>query len=157
MIKVSRAQIRDMPHIVRLDTQTQEFALDVDEAKSWFLASGKVPLLAILSNREVGFALTTFNKDKDVATIERIGTHPKFRRVGVGRKIVERVALEVVTENIGKVQMIVPSYIVDDMQDPWNIEQWLWKLGFKAVGTLTGHFHRYNQDYDGYIFQRMKP
>jgi GNAT superfamily N-acetyltransferase len=146
-----------MPHVVRLDTQTQEFALDVDEAKSWFLTSGKVPLLATLSNREVGFALIMFNIDKSILTIERVGVHPKFRRVGIGRKIVERAALEAHTEGDGKVQMIVPSYIVDDQQDPWNIEQWLWKVGFKATGVASEHFHRYNQYYDGYIFQRMKP
>jgi GNAT superfamily N-acetyltransferase len=156
MIEVTEAQIRDMPHVVRLDNQTQEFALEVDEAKEWFTAKGKTPYLARLSGREVGFALVIFNKDKSAATIERIGTHPKFRQVGIGRRIVERVAMTAVMDKVDKVQMIVPSYVIDDKEDPWNIEQWLWKLSFKATGSVTDYFHRYNKDYDGYIFQRMK-
>ena len=156
MIEVCKAQIRDMPHIVRLDTQTQEFALDVDEAKKWSTVEGKAPYIARLGGREVGFALAEINKS-GTCIIDRVGTHPKFRRVGIGRKIVERVVLESVTENANKVITIVPSYIVDDMKDPWNIEQWLWKLGFKATGTSPDHFRRYNRDYDGYVFQRMDP
>ncbi len=154
---VHRGQIRDMPHVVRLDTQTQEFALDVDEAKAWFTTEDRTPYIAKLSGREVGFALAMLYESKDTVLIDRVGTHPSFRRLGVGRRLVEHVVLEATTKNIGKVQMIVPSYIIDDMQDPWNIEQWLWKIGFKAKESVTDHFHRYNRDYDGYIFQRMKP
>jgi GNAT superfamily N-acetyltransferase len=161
MIEVCKAMIRDMPHIVRLDTQTQEFALDVDEAKKWFTKEGKSPYLARLGGREVGFALAAFIGSngfkgfQHTVLIDRIGVHPMFRRTGVGRKIIERITLEALTEDISKVQMIVPSYVVDDKEDPWNIEQWLWKLGFKAVGTISDHFHLYNRDYDGYTFQRM--
>jgi GNAT superfamily N-acetyltransferase len=155
MIEVCEAQIRDMPHVVRLDTQTQEFALDVDEAKKWFTEDGRTPYIARLSGREVGFAMAQVNKS-GTCIIARIGVHLKFRRVGIGRKIVERITLEAATENIGTVNMIVPSYIIDDMEDPWNIEQWLWKLGFKATGVITDHFRRYNRNYDGYAFQRMK-
>jgi len=157
MIEVCKALFRDMPHVTRLDTQTQEFHMDVDEVKEWFTGVGRAPYIARLSGREVGFALAMFDKSKDTVIIDRIGSHPSFRRVGIGRKLVERIVLEANTENIGKVQMIVPSYIIDDMQDPWNIEQWLWKLGFKALGTLPDPLRRYNRDYDAYIFQRMKP
>ena len=157
MIEVRKAQIRDMPHVVRLDNQTQEFASDVDNAKQWFTKEGVAPYLARLGGREVGFAVAWFDKPKNMAVIDRIGTHPKFRRVGVGRKIVERVVLEATTENIDEILMIVPSYIIDDKEDPWNIEQWLWKLGFKAMRVISDHFHRYNRNYDGYTFKRMKP
>lgn len=157
MIEVCKAPLRDMPHTVRLDVQTQEFALDVDEAKKWFTKDDRAPYIARLGGREVGFALVTFDTSKGTAIIDRVGTHPKFRRVGIGRKLVERIVLEATTEGIGKVQMLVPSYIIDDIQDPWNIEQWLWKLGFKATVTAPDHFRRYNRNYDGYIFQRMKP
>jgi GNAT superfamily N-acetyltransferase len=109
-----------------------------------------------LGGREVGFALAEMNMSGSYI-IDRVGVHPKFRRVGIGRKIIERITLEAATENINKVIAIVPSYIIDDNEDPWNIEQWLWKLGFKAGKVITDHFHRYNQDYDGYLFQRMKP
>ena len=155
MIEVSLAQIRDMPHVVRLDNQTQEFALDVDEAKKWFTDKTRTPYIARLGGREVGFALARAVKS-EAYTIARIGVHPMFRRVGVGRKIVERVVLEATTNDVSKVVTVVPSYVIDDMQDPWNIEQWLWKLGFKATKVIPDHFHRYNQDYDGYIFQRMR-
>ena len=154
MIEVCEAQIRDMPHIVRLDVQTQEFALDVDEVKKWFTEDGKSSYIARLSGREVGFALARAIKS-EAYTITRIGVHPKFRRVGIGRKIVERVVLEATTNDVSKVVTVVPSYVIDDMQDPWNIEQWLWKLGFKATRVIPDHFHRYSQHYDGYIFQRM--
>jgi N-acetylglutamate synthase-like GNAT family acetyltransferase len=155
MIEVRKAQIRDMPHVVRLDNQTQEFALCVEEAKKWFTTTGEVAYVARLGNREVGFALAASKKSRTL--IDRVGVHPKFRQVGIGRKIIERITLEAATENIGKVNVIVPSYVIDDKEDPWNIEQWLWKVGFKATGVITGHFHRYNQDYDGYAFERMKP
>ena len=155
MIEVREAQIRDMPHVVRLDNQTQEFALDVDEAKQWFTDKTRTPYIARLSGREVGFALIRVIKS-EAYSIARIGVHPMFRRVGVGRKIVEHVVLEATTNDVSKVVTVVPSYVVDDKEDPWNIEHWLWKVGFKATGSASGHFHRYNQYYDGYIFQRMR-
>jgi ribosomal protein S18 acetylase RimI-like enzyme len=157
MIKAYKGQFCDMPHITRLDIQTQEFALDVDGVKQYFTVTNKASYVAQLGGREVGFALVTCNESKGTVFIDRIGAHPSFRRVGVGRKIVERIATEAATKKIDKIQTIVPSYVVDDMEDPWNIEQWLWKLGFKAVKTISDHFHRYNRDYDGYIFERMKP
>jgi len=157
MIEVCKAPLRDMPHIVRLDNQTQEFALDVGGIKEWFTEKELTPYIARLSSREVGFALAMIDKPKDMIYIARVGVHPKFRRVGIGRKIVERITLEAATENIGEVNMIVPSYTVDDTTDPWNVEQWLWKLGFKATKVVPDLFHRYNRDYDGYTFQRMNP
>jgi len=156
MIRVYKGMLRDMPHVTNLDVQTQEFALDAEEVKQWFIQIGKAVYLAQLGKREVGFALMTYDKEKGTAFIDRVGTHPSFRQAGVGRRLVERVVLEATTESAKKVQMIVPNYAIDDKEDPWNIEQWLWKLGFKAVGVLTDHFHRYGRDYDGYVFERMK-
>jgi len=53
------------------------------------------------------------------------------------------------------VAMFIPCYLVEDKEDPWCVEEWLWKLNFKAVGTVRDGVRRYNKDFDLHIFERM--
>jgi GNAT superfamily N-acetyltransferase len=149
MIQVFVAQIKDMGSVTSLNFQTQEFPLDVEELRPYFFDSTKRAILAKISTKHIAFACVSM-KD-GITTIDAIGTHPQFRKHGVATLIVNKAEL-IVKGN--RVRILVPDYQVDDRTDPWNIEQWLWKAGFKAVGSKPGCI-RYNHDYDYYIFERL--
>lgn len=157
MIKVERAHVRDMGHVTSLELHTQEYPKSTEEMKSYCMpvaGSGKQAYLALITSKQVGHALVDFNKTLKYCMIESIGVHPSFRKAGIGRKLVEKISIDAYVDGL-PVRIAVASYLVDDLEDPWNIEQWLWKLGFKAVGVGDECF-RYGKLYDFYIFERIK-
>jgi len=160
MIRAYSASFADMGAVTELDWRTQEFVLGSENIKQFFLTGTRGAFLAKLSTKHVGFACATFDQFVDdkpaggIVHINAIGTHREFRRHGIATKIIERI--DVVSRNADepfhRMQMLVPVYQVDDMQDPWNIEQWLWKVGFKAIKSVPGCPHYGGCDY--YLFQR---
>lgn len=150
MIQAFVAQIKDMGSVTSLNFQTQEFPLEVEEVKSYLFDSNKNAILAKISTKYIAFACVTIKEG--VTTIDAIGTHPQFRRHGIATLLVNKA--ELIASKLNRLRILVPSYQVEDKSDPWNIEQWLWKAGFKAAGTQPG-CRRYNHDYDYYIFERL--
>jgi ribosomal protein S18 acetylase RimI-like enzyme len=158
MIRVEETHIRDMGHLTSMEIRAQEFAKTSDDIKKYFMdpyGTGMQAYLARIGGKVVGYALTDFDKDAQTCWITSIGTHPNFRKAGVSRKIVDHVANAAAPSNL-IVKMEVASYLIDDKEDPWNIEHWLWKLGFKATGTLENGFTRYGKKWDSYTFERLK-
>jgi hypothetical protein len=156
MMQSFKVQFRDMAHVTNLNLHTQEFPFDAKQVKEYFMSHNCNPYLCKVGARHVGFALATFDKFTDAVTLDLIGSRSAFRRVHVGTNLVERICVEGHTEGFKLLRMLVPSYLVDDMQDPWNIEGWLWKLNFKATKTVPGCY-RYGKDYEYYHFERRIP
>jgi GNAT superfamily N-acetyltransferase len=154
MIHTFVAQFRDMGAVTSLNFQTMEFPLEVEEIKSYLLEDEvKSVLLAKVSTKHIAFACVSIDRLAGVTVIDAIGTHPQFRKNGVATLLVNKADLLV---KGNKTRILVPSYQIEDKEDPWNIEQWLWKAGFKANVTVPG-CHRYNRDYDYYVFERLSP
>jgi len=72
----------------------------------------------------------------------------------VSRRLLNEIVELSVKRDMVKIQMLVPSYTVDDMNDPWNIAGWLLKTDFKAAGIIADGCRRYNRDYDYYVFEK---
>lgn len=154
MIRVELAQARDMGRVTSSELHTQEYPKSIEEMKEYCLAvigSEKQSYLAYIATKAVGHAFVSYSK-KD-CMIESIGVHTSFRKSGVGRAIVDKITEDANKRNYG-VKIMVASYAIDDLQDPWCIDHWLWKLGFKAVGVGDVCF-RYGKNYDYYIFERL--
>jgi GNAT superfamily N-acetyltransferase len=143
-----------MGHVTELDWRTQEFAHDTSEMKAYFLTADRCAYLAQVASRKIGFALVYFDKFNDVVSLDTIGVHREFRKNGVGRKLVDRIGLEAHTEGFRTIQMLVPTYLIEDKEDPWNIEQAVWKWNFKSVGEDKESCARYGRLWDQYIFER---
>jgi len=155
MIRVFRAERRDMAHITNLDLMTQEFAMDMDVAKSYFTCKSGAAYLSQVGGKSIAYATAMFDQFTNTVTIESIGTHPEFRRVGVSRKLLDKISLAAHAGGLRKVAMSLPCYLVEDKEDPWYIEEWLWKLNFKAIGSVRDGIRRYNKNFDLHIFERM--
>jgi len=156
MIRVEIAQARDMGHVTSLELHTQEYPKSIEEMKEYCLSvvgCEKQAYLAYISTKAVGHTLVTFSKKTQDCIIESIGVHPSFRKSGVGKAIVDKITEDANKRDYG-VKIKVASYAVDDLQDPWCIEHWLWKLGFKAI-SVGGECFRYGKNYDYYIFERL--
>jgi ribosomal protein S18 acetylase RimI-like enzyme len=132
MIKVSKVGIRDMGHVTTLEVAIQEFPLLIDELKTYFVDDNKAAYAAHIGSKTVGYVLVTLNKD--VMTINSVGVHPKFRRAGIGSRLIRELGFvaQVEVEVVKTIRMFVASYLIEDKEDPWNIEQWLWRTEFKT-------------------------
>jgi len=155
MIRVELAQARAMGSVATLELRTQEYPKLTEEIKEYCLDidGEKQAYYARIAVKAVGHAFVVFDDEAQTCTIESIGVLPEFRKTGVGRALVDKITKD--TEDLDySVKIRVASYAVTDTEDPWCIEQWLWKLGFKATGT-DGVCFRYGQDYDIYLFERI--
>lgn len=153
MIQVEKCFFKDLGKITGLEIKTQEFPFTIDEIKPYALEKSKDAYLAKAAQKVVGHALVSWDEFKRVATIDSIGAHPDFRAAGVGTRIAKYVATQAYAQDMHTLRMWVPSYAVEDSEDPWNIQHWLWKIGLKATGTKPGCF-RYGKEYDWYCFER---
>lgn len=154
MIRIERCMFKDLGHLAAGEVATQEYPLLTDEIKPYVMEKGKEGYLAKVSARVVGHALATFDKSKSYAILDSIGVNPKFRGAGVGTKLVTHIMMSANVEGFDKVHIYVPNYAIEDKDDPWNIEHWLWRNHFKAVGVKPGCW-RYGREYDWYIFERL--
>lgn len=153
MIRFETALFKDLGHITNLEIKAQEYPFTIDEIKPYALEKSKEAYLARAANKYVGTALVSWDEFKRVATIDSIGVHPEFRAVGVGTRLLKHITTQAYAKDMHTLRIWVPSYAVEDHEDPWNIRKWLEKNGLKAAGTKPGCF-RYGHDYDWYRFER---
>jgi len=154
MIKIERGLFKDLGHLVNGEIACQEYPMLTDEVKPYVMEKEREGYLAKISGRFVGYALCTFDQRNDFVTVDSIGVMPKFRMAGIGKRIITKVCMEANADSFGAVRLLAPSYTIEDKEDPWNIEHWLWKNNFKAVGVQEGCW-RYGRNYDWYIFERI--
>jgi N-acetylglutamate synthase-like GNAT family acetyltransferase len=145
----------DMGHVVGMELRTQEYPMLSNDVRPYFTEAMRQVYVADIQNRLIGYLMMNFLKDKSVAVIDSIGVLPLFRNKGVGKKLVDHASTAALANTVQDIRMYVPSYVVDDMSDPWNIDHWLWKIGFKAVGVVHAACFRYGYHYDYYIFERL--
>lgn len=156
MIRVEKCLFKDMGHLTNMEIATQEFALTQDEVKPYVMDKGKDAWLAKVGTRVVGYVLATLDEKDNVVILDSIGVHPNFRKVGVGKRLVEHLSLQAHAAGHSKVITFVADYLIEDKDDPWNIEHWLWRMGFKAAGVMHNECFRYGRYCDLYIFERQK-
>jgi len=163
MIQTFKAQFRDMPYVTLLEAQTQEFSIGAEGVKAVFMGTTSAAYLAKVAKKHIGYAIVKFDQfegeGKGAGTIwlNSIGTHREFLKLDVSRKLVDKVALEAHNHAsyFPSMKIVLPSYVIEDKDDPWNVEEWLWKLGFKAVGTKPDAISRYNQLFEAYTFEKV--
>ena len=154
MIRVEQCLFKDMGHLTNMEIATQEFPYMQDEVKPYVMDKVKDAFIAKVGARVVGYILVTY--EKDIALVDSIGVHPNFRKVGVSRKLFAHLWAKAYSNGISTIQILVADYLIEDKEDPWNLEEWLWKLGFKAVGVKSAEWYRYGRHTDVYIFERLK-
>jgi ribosomal protein S18 acetylase RimI-like enzyme len=153
MIKIRQGLEMDLGMVTLMETRAKEFPLSLPGVRKFIEEDYKEILIAFIGHRAVGYALIETNKIAGVLEIKSIGVLPEFQRKGVGATLICDLRSLAVVDLINTLRIKVPSYTVEDQDDPWNVEHWLWKMEFKAVGLEPGCF-RYGNEYDWYIFER---
>jgi GNAT superfamily N-acetyltransferase len=157
MIKVDKAMLRDMPHITTLEIKSQEFPIQPEDIKDIIGDIDREIYVAVLGKSIVGMCVVRFNrfeKGSREALIERISTHPNFRRVGVSKAVLTKLVAVAWADGANCIRIRVPEYKVSP-GDPDDIEQWLWKAGFKSGKMFRDWYVRYGRKYDAYEFTRV--
>ena len=152
MIHFRKGILRDLSTLVHLELTAQEFPLSADQIKTFLETQNQSADIAVVASRAVGYTLSFDDKKADEVIVNSIGVLPEFRRVGVGTKLITNLANPQHGPPV-RLRIEVPSYTVEDLYDTYNLEHWLWKTGFKAVGTRPGCW-RYGKNYDWYKFVR---
>jgi GNAT superfamily N-acetyltransferase len=138
-----------------MEIATQEYPLLIDDVRVFFTDDMKQVFIAEIRATKIGYILMDFDRREPIVRVASVGVLPKFRHHGVGSKLMEHACTQAYAGDVRDIRINVPSYQVDDLNDPWNIDHWLWKVGFKAIGVKHGECFRYGRDYDYYVFQRL--
>jgi N-acetylglutamate synthase-like GNAT family acetyltransferase len=155
MIHVERALMKDLGHATNIEIKSQEFPLLLDVAKAYIEDSDKEICLARIGNRRVGVAFVRMDKIDKCLVIGHLAVLPEFRHNNVSNQLMKYLCKLAWLEEIPKLRIYVPSYKIDDLEDPWNIRDWLYKQGFKATGVTHNDCKRYGKEYDTYQFERV--
>ena len=168
MIKVEATGIKDLASIHRMEVLGQEFPFDSGLISTYLMGEGrKFAYVATISSRPVGSILGHADRDdpNDVGiVIDHLTVHPLFRNNGVSRKLLKRlnddsrkidIAKDGAHLKVRAMRLLVPSYLVDDKDDPLNIENWLWKMGFKAISSGDHGCFRYCKNWESYVFEKL--
>lgn len=153
MIKIEKGLFRDMGHVVTNEVQGKEYPLGSDTVKIFYTDESRYVLLARISDRIVGHALVSENTLEGICNLFSLVVHPLYRGLGVGRNLVNGL-INTCDERLKVVRCYVPSYQIEDMEDPYNIKGWLEKTGFEATGIRNEDCFRYGKYYDMYVFER---
>lgn len=155
MIKVREALMRDLGHICNLEVKTQEYPYLTDVIKIFLDSADQKGFVASISDRIVGSALINNNVPDESCTIHRISILPNYQGIGVSKEILKHISEQAKkVKGIKKLRMHIPSYYVDDLEDPYNIREWLQHSGFKVGDVLHYDCYRYGYYYDTYTFER---
>lgn len=157
MIRVDRAMVRDVGRIYETEYKSQEFAFTTDEIQKYMLTPGKVAWVASIGDRTCGSLLASECLEDNAVVVDHVSVIPRFRALKVSMKMLDKAsdhALATLKSGLACLRINVPSYLVEDKEDPWNIESWLWKAQFKAMDLISNEIKRYNQNYDCYVFER---
>ena len=154
-IKTRAAMVRDLTSAVSIDLKTQEYPLDLKMLSEFVEDVDKEILMASIGNRDVG--IVTLRKDIPASAwvMNRLSVHPAFQNMGVGRKLLSEVSNKAYKDRSRAIRFLIPSYRIDDLDDPEYLGDWLYGNEFKAVKCLDRVFYRYGSYWDGYIFEAL--
>lgn len=155
MIKVEKALFRDSGELVNLELKSAEFPLSVDLIKIFFTVEQRCAFVAKIGNKIVGSCLVSYDKEAESCYIASLVVHPDFRRKGVSRKLLDSMSNYASSYGLKKFQLRVAHYLVEDTEDPWNLKEWLHKVGFRFTGIQHRAMFRYGYYYDELTFERL--
>ncbi len=137
-MKIKRAKIEDARKIYLIQKRTKEFItsdgskydfFDQDEIRGWIMEKNHIALVAEVDSKVIGFLLARM-ATKYWCLIEEISIEEKFRRKGIGKKLLEELYKILKNRDIYMFQAFVRS----DMKQP----QIFWKKqGFKPKKKFT--------------------
>ena len=152
-MRVSIARLRDLPAIYDIELKCYEFPLEHDVLRDLFESPGVIPCVLSVNSRIVSWGYCICYADNEEVHVNRLATLPAFRRKGYATRILSLMWNESYKYHPKRMKIVVPEYQMD-IHDPDSVSDFLWKAGFKAVGTYRGGFERYGRRYDGIIMTR---
>jgi len=154
MIKIEKGMLRDLGELASIEVKAQEFPLDMLGVKDYIESPNKMVFIAKIGDRIVGHLLLGFSNEDSCAIVARLSVHPLFRNLKIGNKLLAIGSKTAFVKKLGSLRISVPSYKMEDREDPYYLKDWLAKERFKAVAVVDREYARYGTRYDAYVFER---
>lgn len=156
MINTRIMMTKDLGTVQDLEIKCQDYPRDLDGLKPYVLEQNQVGFVASISKKDVGYALCSLVEVPPCQVMEVIlGTHPQLRNLGVSKKLMSEISRRAMQEKCHAIWISVPSYKIDDPNDPDYIGWWFESMELKAGHVEDRHFHRYGKWWDAYVFEAV--
>jgi GNAT superfamily N-acetyltransferase len=144
---------RDLPTMHSIEVKAQEYPMDAESMKEFVTEESKFAYIAKIRDRMIGCVMCV-KKDANLIIV-RLSVHPAFQNMGVGRALLSVVSKRGYVDRLEKLRIMIPSYKIDDKDDPDYLGNWLYGNEFKAVGCRDRAYYRYGEHWDGYWFEAL--
>lgn len=152
MIKPQVAGVRDIVGIYDVELKSYEYPLSRQLLTELFDTPGVIPAVVKYNGRVLAWGCG--HVEDSMLTVYRLATLPSFRRTHNATRVLATLWDEAQNKNPSGVKIIVPEYqMLPD--DPYSVNDFAWKAGFKATGIDKDAFYYYGRRYDGIILTRM--
>lgn len=148
----------DINALKDLDIKSYHFPLELEDWQARISGSGKpnesMIVVTEVYKKPVAYAMWNVDKEHNGIYLERLGVLPKFRRNGLGSRLVNRCMQHGYDQFCEEVRVIVPS-IHCFPGHPDDVSAFMNFNGFKTNGEIVHDMRKmYGQTVDGYIFVR---
>jgi len=146
--------VRFVGTIRDLEVKAFQFPLDLECVKNNMEDNDHFVYIARVGKVNVGLASCSVDHDAQTLWLT-LGVLPNFRGIGVSRKLLSEASKRGMADKMHDMKIIVPSYRIEDKEDPDYIGGWLERFEFKIAGCESDYFWHYGKLWDGYVFGVM--
>jgi GNAT superfamily N-acetyltransferase len=148
----------DINALKDLDLKTYQYPLELDQWQARINGSGKpdesMIVVTEVYRKPVAYAMWNIDKEHNGVHLERLGVLPKFRRNGLGSRLIQRCMQYGYDKFCEEVRIVIPS-IYCCPGEPDDVSAFMNANQFKPNGTIAHNMRKmYGESVDGYVFAR---
>ncbi len=128
---------RDMPEVLAIEHASSEFPWCEEEFLRVLRQRNCIGMVAELGERIVGFMIYELHRNK--IHVLDFATHPDYRRQGIGRQMVSKLAAKLSSQRRNRIALFV-------RETNLSAQFFFRVVGFRAVEVLREHFPDTGED-----------
>ena len=133
---------RDMPSVLEIEKTSFEFSWSEEEFIRCLRQRNCIGMVAESNEEVTGFMI--YELDKNKLHLLNFAVHPKFRRTGVGRAMIEKLVSKLTNQRRSRITLEVRETNLD-------AQLFFRDLGFRATSVLKKYYE--DSPEDAYIMQ----
>lgn len=157
IVRTRIAMAKDIGRMIDIETKSIDYPTGLESLKEYVLDANKIGLIAFIGTKDVGYAIAALTKTEMTTrmVVGRLCVSPDFRNLGVSKALMSELSKKALNERCHSIVFSVPSYKIDDREDPDYIGWWFESMELKASHVETDFYFRYGKHWDAYLFEAL--
>lgn len=152
-LEIRQTRDSDAHYLVDIDRKSYEHPFDVRDWQSLAIDFPSWDMcIASVDQHHCGYSVAEDNRADGIVTVHRLGVSPQYRRRGIGSLLMHRIEYKALANHATAIEIPVPETSCRGPNDPYDVSEWLKKLGYRCTRSCEAMFTAYGKAIEGYIF-----